>query len=393
MNEPAVFSGPGKTLDGVCRHETDTGPMSHAEAHNLYGMQMARASQEGAQVHRPRERPFVITRAGYAGVQRHALVWTGDNSSTWEQLADSLQMLLNLGLSGVAFCGSDAGGFMEHASGELLARWMQMAALTPFFRNHSNTGTRNQEPWAFGLEVEEICRSYLGFRYQLLPYIYGLFAEAHRTGAPIMRALAWHFPGDPVAVSAGDQFLLGSSLLVAPVLRQGATARSVYLPAGNWFDFWSGQIHYGRQHVLAHAELAVLPLFVRAGSLIPLAALRQHTRPTEDSTIYLHLWPGAPAQLTWYEDDGRSPGYASGAYHERLIEYLPGRRGGELRLAAGRGRYRSRVRRWRVMIHGATRQYRLRVGGAVVETEYLAEQGLCWFEVGNSADPFSARWA
>ena len=175
MNEPANFGLPTKTLDEDCVHHTDYGQRRHAEAHNLYGMQMARASREGALAHRPNRRPFVITRAGYAGVQRYALVWTGDNSSTWEHLNDSLQMLLNLSVSGVPFCGSDVGGFLDSTTPELLVRWVQMGAFTPFFRNHSNIDTIDQEPWAFGQQTEVRCRRSIELRYQLLPYLYSCF--------------------------------------------------------------------------------------------------------------------------------------------------------------------------------------------------------------------------
>src|SRR4029079_18768992 len=141
--------------------------------------------------------PFIITRAGYAGLQRYAAVWTGDNDSSWEHLADSVQMLLNLSVSGVPFCGADTGGFHHTTTGELLARWTQLAAFTPFFRNHSNLGTRDQEPWAYGPKVEAICKRSIELRYQLLSYLYLLFVEAHRVGTPIMRPLFWHYQDDP----------------------------------------------------------------------------------------------------------------------------------------------------------------------------------------------------
>lgn len=170
MNEPANFIPPTKTLPERCRHQGEADPVRHAAAHNLYGMQMARASREGALQHQPDRRPFVITRAAYAGTQRYAMVWTGDNASSWEQLRDSVQMLLNLSLSGLPFCGSDAGGFLDNCTPELYVRWMQLAAFTPFFRNHTMAGTLAHEPWSFGPEVESMVRSSIELRYQLLPY-------------------------------------------------------------------------------------------------------------------------------------------------------------------------------------------------------------------------------
>src|SRR5205814_2156957 len=303
---PANFALPTKTLPESCIHESDHGPMSHAEAHNLYGMLMARASREGALACAPDKRPFIVSRAGYAGVQRYALLWTGDNSAVWEHLSDSLQMLLNLSLSGVAFCGSDAGGFIDNCTGELLARWMQMAVFTPFLRSHSNIGTIDQEPWAFGPKIEAICKRFIELRYRLSPYLYGLFVKAHRAGTPIMRSLFWHDQRDARAVATGDQFLLGSDLLIAPILRQGATARSVYLPAGAWYDFWTGERHRGQQHILALADLETIPVFVRAGALVPMGSIQQFVGENADEIIELHVWSGGDGEYRWYEDDGTS---------------------------------------------------------------------------------------
>ena len=187
MNEPANFARSDKTLDPACRHGGSTAPSVHGDVHNAYGSEMARASRDGIIKHGDGQRPFVITRAGYAGVQRHALVWTGDNSSSWEHLRDVIPELLNLSLSGVPFCGADVGGFLDHCPPELFVRWFQLATFTPFFRNHSNLGTRAQEPWAFGPEIEGICRAYLHLRYQWLPHLYSLLAAARETGAPLMR--------------------------------------------------------------------------------------------------------------------------------------------------------------------------------------------------------------
>jgi len=351
MNEPANFVPPSKTLPERCRHESDSGPASHAEAHNVYGMQMARASREGVLGHCPDRRPFVITRAAYAGTQRYAMLWTGDNASSWEQLADSVQMLLNLGLSGFPFCGSDAGGFLDNCTPELYARWMQMAAFTPFFRNHTMLGTQEHEPWSFGPDIEAIVRGAVELRYQLLPYWYCLFAEAHRSGTPIMRPLLWQYPEDPVAVGCGDQFLVGPSLLVAPILRQGAVARAVYLPRGTWFDFWTGRRHRGGAHIVAEAPLPRLPLYVAGGSLVPMAALCQHTGRIPGNTIHLHLWPDGVGQLEWYEDDGLSPRHERGAFHQRRISWD----GKILHFGPAEGEYPSRVKHWRILLRNARR--------------------------------------
>lgn len=361
MNEPANFARPDKTLAPEAVHRPPQGPRPHVEVHNVYGMEMARASRDAALRHATRlprtggledsavPRPLVITRAGYAGIQRHAIVWTGDNSSNWDQLNDAVQMLLNLSVSGVPFCGGDVGGFMDNATEELFVRWFQFAAFTPFFRNHSNLGTVDQEPWAFGGGAERICRDILKLRYRLVPLLYSLFAEAHRSGAPIIRPLFWHFPEDPVAVACGDQFLLGAGLMVAPILRQGAVARSVYLPAGTWFDFATGHGLHGGRHVLVDAPIDRIPLFVRAGAILPMCRAAEFIRRAVPRTPELHVWDSAAGEFKWYEDDGKSQAYEGGAQSSRRIAFNP--TSGTLEFGEPVGNWTSAVRRWAIIFH------------------------------------------
>lgn len=411
MNEPANFARPDKTLAPDAQHRTDLGPRPHSEVHNLYGMEMARASREGALrwsagavesrsdakadsstpplQHSFPARPFVITRAGYAGIQRHALVWTGDNSSNWDHLSDAVQMFLNLSLSGVPFCGGDVGGFMDNTTPELFARWFQFATFTPFFRNHSNLGTIDQEPWALGEPVEEICRTYLGLRYQLLPYLYTLFAEARASGAPIMRPLLWHHQNDPVAVACGDQFLLGRNLLVAPVLRQGAVARSVYLPNDTWFDFWTGAKLAGGQHVVAEAPAETIPLFVRAGTILPLAEPQQFVGETPMDVINLHFWPGGAGELNWYEDDGVTQAYESGAHLRRRITGATQGRTLRVTFGAEAGGFTSRVAVWRIVVWGVRKPARLKVNGRAAEGSFNADSGVFLADIANFNGEFS----
>jgi alpha-glucosidase len=433
MNEPALFDTPGKTLPDGCVHRVasedtkarevldcgsplplldgtekrqrtgavqDTGAKSgaplrsvpHAVVHNLYGSAMGAASRAGALLAAPDQRPFILTRSGYAGIQRHAAVWTGDNSSTWEHLAESIPMLLNLSLSGVAFCGADVGGFLDNCTGELLARWTQLAAFTPFFRNHANLDSRRQEPWAFGPRVESLCRDAIVLRYQMLPHLECLFAEARRTGAPIMRPLLWHFPNDPGAVACDDQFLLGESLLVAPILRPGATARSVYLPRGLWFDFWSGGLYEGGQHILVEAVAEHIPVFVRAGAVIPTATPRQFLTSERDATVNLHVWPHGRSSFTWHEDDGETLGYERGEASTRQVEFLDRGTRRELTLGTPTGAFASRVETWRVVVRSAHRNHRVWVNGQRVETHFDPTLGVCLFEVPNSPAPIAVRW-
>jgi alpha-glucosidase len=319
MNEPALddrpFGDPGNKIWFPL--DAPQGPaderVTHAETHNLYGLMMAQASYQGLERLRPTERSFVLTRSGYAGIQRWSAVWTGDNQSLWEHLEMSLSMLCNLGLSGVAFVGADIGGFAGNATAELFARWMQVGMLYPLMRSHSAMSTAQHEPWVFGDKVEQICREYIELRYRLLPYIYTLFWDATNTGAPILRPLLYHFPNDPQTYSLSDQVMLGSSLLAAPVYRPGVESRVVYLPEGRWYDWWSGEVFNGPTHILADAPIERMPLYVRAGSIIPTAPIMQYVdeHPLEQLTLW--VWKGT-GEFTLYEDDGRTFDYKTGAY-------------------------------------------------------------------------------
>ena len=320
MNEPALddrpFGDPGNKISFPL--DAPQGPgderATHAETHNLYGLMMAQASSQGLERLRSTERSFVLTRSGYAGIQRWSAVWTGDNQSLWEHLEMSLPMLCNLGLSGVAFVGADIGGFAGNATAELFARWMQVGMLYPLMRGHSALSTAQHEPWVFGDKVENICREYMELRYRLLPYIYTLFWESTNTGAPILRPLLYHFPNDPQTYTLSDQVMLGSSLLAAPVYRPGVECRVVYLPEGRWYDWWSGEVFDGPTHILADAPLERMPLYVRAGSVIPMAPVMQYVDERPLDQLTLRVWQGT-GEFTLYEDDGRTFEYQTGGYY------------------------------------------------------------------------------
>ncbi len=398
MNEPANFARPDKTLDPECLHRTDRGPQRHREVHNLYGHHMAQASREGllaAGGSDPAQcpRPFVITRAGYAGIQRHALVWTGDNSSNWDHLNDAVQMFLNLSLSGVPFCGGDVGGFLENTTPELFLRWFQFSTFTPFFRNHSNIGTIDQEPWALGEPVEEICRTFLHLRYQLLPYLYCLFAEARSTGAPIMRPLLWHYPNDPVAVACGDQFLLGRDLMIAPVLRQGAVARSVYLPNDTWIQFWTGEPLVGGQHVVSEAPLSAIPLYLRAGAILPFGPAQQFVGEIPDDTLMIHCVPGPQGRLDWYEDDGETQAYEQGQTLRRTFTSRVRGRTWSLDVSPAVGPFTSRVKTWRLVLWQARHKGRLRLNGRPAPYDVVEDQDMIVADIPNDMGPIRIEYS
>jgi alpha-glucosidase len=291
MNEPSVFFR--GTLPGDVRHAAG----AHWELHNAYGHLMARATFEGLERLRPGRRPFVLTRAGWAGTQRFAATWTGDNRSTWTHLRLALAMCLGLSVSCYPFCGSDIGGFHGTCEPELYARWMELGAFTPFFRTHyAGALTRGrQEPWSFGREVEAVARAAIELRHLLMPYTYTAFWRHGETGLPVLRPLALAWQDDERALACEDQFLWGDSLLVAPVLRKGARRRRLYLPAGDWYDLWSAERLAGPRSVVVDAPLGRTPVFVRGGSVLPLADGR------------LLVYPGRG--VSWlYEDDGETVG-------------------------------------------------------------------------------------
>ncbi|MHB1405905.1 MAG: glycoside hydrolase family 31 protein [Desulfitobacteriaceae bacterium] len=320
MNEPSVFNVPGKTFSPDVRHG-EYAELSHAEIHNRYGSLMCQAAHEGLLKFAPDKRPFVLTRAGFAGIQRHAAVWLGDNSSWWEHLAEAVSMCLNMGLSGVSFVGTDIGGFLEDGEGELLARWAQLGTFTPFCRNHSDVLSRPQEAWAFGAEIERIYREAMALRYRLLPTLYSLFEEASVTGNPILRPLFWEFPEDDTAWGINDELLLGKDCLIAPIVQKGARERLVYLPAGVWQNRSSGQMYQGNRHIIAEAPLADIPLFLREGAILGLGCGGEVTRADLLQVETLEVYAHAPFSTTmnFYADAGEGYDYREGEYRRLNI--------------------------------------------------------------------------
>jgi alpha-glucosidase len=282
MNEPAAFSAWGvPTLPECTRHDLDGRGGTHLEAHNLYGLLEARAGFEGLRAARPDKRPWILSRSGWAGLQRWAWSWTGDSESTWWTLRQSLRMALSLGLTGNPYSGPDVGGFGGVPTPELMVRWFQLSSCLPFFRVHSAFFTPRREPWCF----DEVTQSYLGsalrLRYRLLPHWYTLAWEASRTGLPLVRPMLWSDPADRELWDLDDQFLLGDDLLVAPVMQEGARAREVLLPAGRWYRVGSPEPPLGPGRVTVEAPLEGVPLFARAGSVLPFQ---------EGEALELHLF-------------------------------------------------------------------------------------------------------
>ncbi|MBZ0277971.1 MAG: DUF4968 domain-containing protein, partial [Anaerolineae bacterium] len=304
MGEPAVFTSDGAaTLPDFVRHDVDGLGGDHRESHNVYGMLMGRASSEAFQKYVPDHRPVNIIRAGYAGAQRYASSWTGDNASTWDHLRMGLSMSLNMGLSGAPMTGSDIGGFRGDADGELFTRWLQSSVLLPYFRSHSGLNTQPQEPWAFGQPYEVINRLTIDLRYRFLPYLYSAIALAREYGWPVIRPLFMAEPLNRDLRSIDDCYLLGDAVLVAPVVEPGAVRRTVYLPVGEWYDYWTNDVLRGGRVVTVPAPLERLPLFVRAGTVLPLWPEMQYVGENPVETLLLRVYPGQ-SETVLYEDDG-----------------------------------------------------------------------------------------
>jgi alpha-glucosidase (family GH31 glycosyl hydrolase) len=294
--------------------------------HNIYDRYRHQAFAEGEAATRPDRRVFLLCRSGGAGMQRFgATCWSGDINNDFATLEAQISLGLNTGLSGVPYWGTDVGGFFHPIpeSGELYARWFQLGAFSPIFRSHGWVW-REHVPWAHGERVEGICRQYAELRYRLLPYTYTLAWQAHQLGLPLMRPLVMNYPDDPRVWGLGSQFLWGDDLLVAPVTREGATAWPVYLPAGAWYDFWSGARHEGPGGLSVEAPLDRLPLFVRAGAIVPMGPVVQHTEERPLDEITLLIYPDGVSRFDLYEDDGRTNAYRRGQYALTSFECAAG---------------------------------------------------------------------
>ncbi len=326
MNEPAVFHVGSKTMPLENRHRADPdlgGPDTHDRYHNIYGMQMARGTRDGILAARPGLRPFVLSRANHLGGQRYAAAWTGDNTASWEHLAISIPMVLNLGLSGQPFAGPDIGGFAGDGDGEMFARWMGFGALLPFARGHTEKGAIDKEPWAFGPRVETTCRSALARRYRLMPYLYTLFREAAETGLPVARPLFFADPRDPSLRAVDDAFLLGGDLLVAAAVTPNGSRKTTSLER-SWRRFLLDP---------AEAKDADLPaLFLRPGAIVCAGPAVEFVgeRPLDPLTLLVALDAEGRAEGYLYEDAGDGFGYREGAY--RLTRYAASLEGGALRV-------------------------------------------------------------
>ena len=314
MNEPAT----GQVAPFQMRFDRDGENHAHERFHNQYGLLMAMATHEGLLTAEPSLRTFILSRAGFSGIQRYAAQWLGDNCAEWSHLAMSIPMTAGMGVSGQAFIGGDIPGFMSSPSAELAARWTQYGALTPFCRYHSERSEPDKYPWSFGPGTEKLARTALELRYRLLPYIYSAFVTASETGAPVQRPFVFDFQHDRQAWETDDAYLFGEALLVAPVMAAGCTARHVYLPPGTWVDFYTGERHVGGQFITASAPADRIPLFERGGYVIPMyehapSSTMDHYPELLELRVIVPDEEGETLSML-QEDDGLSNAFASGAF-------------------------------------------------------------------------------
>lgn len=365
MNEPAVFHEPSKTMPLDVAHrisEPGFAPRiaTHEEIHNVYGMQNTRATFEGLRQLQPDERPFVMTRASFAGGQRYAVTWTGDNSPTWNHLRLAISQLLNLSMSGFAYSGADVGGFSGTPSPELLTKWIEVAAFTPIFRVHSVTGSARREPWVDGARHTDIRRRFIEERYRLLPYLYALADENARTGTPLMRPLFYEFPEAlDSRCDAPTSFMLGDRLLIAPPAEfESANAYPICLPAGEWYDYWTGaKVASGPSD--AHSPtlsvtptLEHLPVFVRAGAILPRQPLVQSSSETPAGPLTLDVYPGDDCRGVIYSDDGHSMAFGRQGFLRQTVRCAPSGDGLVVEFDARQGQFRPWWRQIEIRVHG-----------------------------------------
>jgi alpha-glucosidase len=381
-NEPTLSGFGKKDMPDSARHnyegEDENKGVNHVMARNVYGMLMARASREASEKKHADKRPFNLTRAAYAGAQRYAAIGVGSAYSDWEHLRASIRVALNSGLAGLAFVGSDVGGFLGRPDAELFARWMQVGAMMPFFRVRTAAHTPDQELWSFGDEIEAIGRRYINLRYELLPYFYSTFAQCAQYGLPVVRPLFMFDPADPALRGVDDSFMVGESVLAAPILARGQTEREVYLPRGRWYNYHTGQALSGGQRLIIKAPLHTLPLFVRAGHVLPLWALQQYVGEKSIDELRMKIYRG-DGEITLYEDAGEGLAYQSGDYRWLYFTCKPTADGGLSATWRRAGKYQPTYEKVRCEVYGIEREpQEVRLDNAIAPLWYY-EKGVVEF--------------
>ncbi len=352
MNEPAVMEVPNKTFTNDVRHDYEGNPCSHRKAHNVYGMQMARATYQGLKKFAYPKRPFVITRAAYSGTQRYTSTWTGDNIATWEHLWIANVQAQRMAMSGFSFAGSDIGGFAEQPQGELFTRWIQLGVFHPFCRVHSSGDHGDQEPWAFDDDVTDIARKFIELRYQLLPYLYTAFWNLIDHGTPLLKSLVMYDQEDHQTHYRTDEFVYGEQVLVCPIQEPNAKGRRMYIPRGKWYNWWTDEIVEGGKEKWVDAEINSMPLFVKEGAVIPKYPVQQYVGEKEITEVTLDIYYKEGKERSQLFDDAHDGyDYTKGRYSLRTFK-LTGKKKELILQQHKEGRFITKYETFKLCIHG-----------------------------------------
>ena len=362
MNEPSVW---GQAFPDIVQFDDNGFSADHKKIHNVYALNMVKAGMECFNKYSPDKRHFMLTRAGFAGTQRYSAVWTGDNSSTNADLTAACIMPQSMGISGLAFVGSDVGGFVGMPSANLYIRWMELGSLSPFFRGHSATNQPDKEPWAFGNEVEYNVRQIIDLRYRLLPFLYNEFYNASQTGLPIMRPMFLNYQDDKECYSSNAQyqFMIGNNLLAAPVLNDYDTFKKLYLPGGKWIDWWTNKIYDGEKWIIVSAPINRIPLFIKEGAVIPMQEVQQYTGEKKIDELELVIYPSQKSSYNLYQDDGISFDYKKGIYRTASISTSKSTDKTEIKISVTKDDFKSGIKDYLLKILNTTSAEEISVNG------------------------------
>ncbi|MCD2259347.1 glycoside hydrolase family 31 protein [Psychroserpens luteolus] len=377
MNEPAVMEVPNKTFPDDVRHDYDGNPCSHRKAHNIYGMQMARATYQGLKKFAYPKRPFVITRAAYSGTQRYTSTWTGDNVATWEHLWIANVQAQRMAMSGFSFAGSDIGGFAEQPQGELFTRWIQLGIFHPFFRVHSSGDHGDQEPWAFDTDVTDIVRKFIEIRYELLPYLYTAFWNYVEDGTPLLKSLVLYDQEDVHTHYRTDEFVFGNQILACPVLEPNAKGRRMYIPRGNWYDFWTDAVVKGGKEMWVDADIDSMPIYIKEGAIIPKYPKQQYVGEKKIDSVILDVYYKKGKERSQLFDDAHDGyDYTKGRYSLRSFKLLG--KSNELIIQQHKeGKFNAKYKTFELRIHGLPFEIKeIQLDNVIVPLDHVKTNGV-----------------
>ncbi len=384
MNEPATW---GQRFPDLVEFHFEGKKGNHRKGHNVYGLQMAKSTYDGTRKLLGNKRPFILTRAGYSGIQRYAAVWTGDNVASDDHMMAGIRLINSMGMTGIPYSGMDVGGFTGGASKELFGRWVSIGAFSPFFRIHSAIDTKESDPWSYGERIEAINKNYISLRYKLLPYLYSTFAEANRTGLPVNRSLAINHTHN-AAIYDGkyqNQFYFGPSIMVCPVESNKEMTHILLPDADGWYSLYNDAFYQGGKDEMVDCPIEKLPVFIKGGSVVVMQSLVQNTIEKPTDTLVVHVYNGKKVvPFTYYEDDGESYQYENGSFYKRAIQLDPVKR--QVVFGKTDGSFTSKFKKAKVVFHGFND---VKAAGAVAEN-YSFINPLPHFDPVGSGQPAPA---